>query len=222
MTDYAATLPSTRSAPTRRTRPRMPALPAILWVDVVSKLALVALLIFAVVRDDLPQFQGKAMAGRALTYPLSTLVVPVIFLLIWRSGRRAAYPYGLDITLGLPFLIDTAGNALNMYDTVTWWDDLNHLVNWGILAAGFGFFLLMRPVGKLSTAGLTAGFGAVTAIAWEYAEYVTFIRHSPELQTAYTDTLGDLGLGLIGSVVAAVLVGWVLWPRRNRCAAPAA
>lgn len=195
---------------------RRPALPATFWVDVVSKLMLIGLLVFAVVRDDLPQFQGKAMVGRALTYPISTLLVPVIFALVRRSGRRADYPYGLDITLGLPFLIDTAGNALNLYDTVSWWDDLNHLVNWGILAAGFGFFMLMRPVGKLSTAGLTVGFGAVTAILWEVAEYITFVRHSPELATAYTDTLGDLGLGLMGSAIAAVVMGWVLWPRRNR------
>ena len=92
-------------APPRARRP----LPAILWVDVATKAALIALLVFAVVRDDLPQFQGKAMVGRALTYPISTLIVPIIFGLVWRSGRRPAYPYGLDITLGLPFLIDTAG-----------------------------------------------------------------------------------------------------------------
>ena len=73
----------------------------------------------------------------------------------------------------------------------------------------------MRPVGQLATAGLTVGFGAVTAILWEVAEYITFVRNSPELQTAYTDTLGDLMLGLGGSVIAGVIMGWVLWPRRN-------
>lgn len=30
----------------------------------------------------------------------------------------------------------------------------------------------------------------------EFAEYFTFIRNSPELRTAYTDTLGDLALAL--------------------------
>jgi hypothetical protein len=44
----------------------------------------------------------------------------------------------------------------------------------------------------------------VTAILWEIAEYLTFIHDSSELATAYTDTLGDLALGLTGSVVAAV------------------
>ncbi len=49
------------------------------------------------------------------------------------------------------------------------------------------------------------GFGAVTAILWELGEYFAFIRNSPELSTAYTDTLGDLALGLSGSTLAAAI-----------------
>ena len=56
---------------------------------------------------------------------------------------------------------------------------------------------------------LGAGFGAATAIAWEVMEYFAFIRNSPELETAYTDTLGDLSLGLTGSVVAATILAAV-------------
>jgi hypothetical protein len=51
----------------------------------------------------------------------------------------------------------------------------------------------------------------VTAVLWEFGEYYTFIRNSPELQTAYTDTLFDLAMGLTGSVVAATLTVTVLW-----------
>jgi hypothetical protein len=58
-------------------------------------------------------------------------------------------------------------------------------------------------------------FSAATTILWEFAEYITFVRNSPELQTAYPDTLGDLMRGLGGSVIAGVLIGRVLWPRRN-------
>ena len=60
--------------------------------------------------------------------------------------------------------------------------------------------------------GLAVGFGAVTAILWELGEYFAFIRHSSELSTAYTDTLGDLSLGLFGSASAALVV--VLVARR--------
>jgi len=115
-----------------------------------------------------------------------------------------AYPYVMDILVALPFLIDTAGNAADLYDTIDWWDDANHFVNWAILVAGFCQLLLRLPLGRLASAAIAIGFGAVTAILWEFGEYFAFIRNSPELATAYTDTLGDLALGLSGSVVAAV------------------
>jgi hypothetical protein len=120
----------------------------------------------------------------------------------------------MDILVVLPFLIDTAGNAANLYDTIDWWDDANHFVNWAILTAAFGQLLLRLPVGPLSAATIAIGFGAVTAILWEIGEYFAFIRNSPELDTAYTDTLGDLVLGLSGSVVAA-LVTYTIVTRRG-------
>jgi hypothetical protein len=52
---------------------------------------------------------------------------------------------------------------------------------------------------------LIVGVGATAAILWELAEYVAFIRNSDELDTAYTDTLGDMMLGLGGATVAALL-----------------
>ncbi len=191
-----------------------PARPPAFWLNLAVKAALVALLLLAVF-SDLPQFRGKAMEARALTYPLAALVVPLAWWLVARRRpRRPAYPYALDILLVLPFLIDTAGNALDLYDTIAWWDDANHLVNWAILTAACGQFLLRLPLGRLTTAALAVGFGAVTAILWEFAEYFAFVRGSPELLTAYTDTLGDLALGLTGSCIAAALTAWLLWPRR--------
>ena len=190
--------------------------PPAFWLNLAVKAALVGLLLLAVVRPDLPQFEGKAMAGRALTYPLAALVIPAGWWLVRRRGRPVAYPYAADILLVLPFLIDTVGNALDLYDTVEWWDDANHFINWAILSAASGQMLLRLPVGRLTTAALVVGFGAVTAILWEFAEYFTFIRDSPELRTAYTDTLGDLAFGLSGSVLAALITAVILWSRYDR------
>lgn len=190
-------------------------------MDVTLKAALLALLLLAVVRPDLPQFEGKAMAGRAIGYPIAVFVVPVVWWLLQRR-RTVAYPYDVDILFTVPFLVDVAGNALDLYDSVEWWDDANHFVNWAILALGCSRLLARLPLGRWVTAGLTIGFGAVTAILWEYAEYVTFIRNSPELETAYTDTLLDLSLGLAGSALAALLAVTVLWHEGPRSPAPAA
>lgn len=181
------------------------------WVDVALKAALIGLLLLAVLFPDLPQFEGKAMTGRAIAYPLAALLVPAVWFLYGRK-RSDRYPYALDILLTLPFLIDVAGNALDLYDSIDWWDDANHFVNWGLLVAAFGQLLVRLPVGRVAAVGLMIGFGAATAVLWEFAEYFTFIRNSPELETAYEDTLGDLALGLSGSVVAALVTAW-LWPR---------
>ena len=179
-----------------------------LAADVALKLALVGLLVFAALRQDLPRFHDKSMTGRAIGYPLAALVVPAAWWLLSRRRPRR-FPVAVDILIVAPFVIDMAGNAANLYDTVSWWDDVNHLVNWAILVSGFGILLLGSTLGPWPLFGLAVGFGATTAILWELLEYVTFIRHSPELKTAYIDTLGDLALGLAGSAIAAAAVAWL-------------
>lgn len=176
----------------------------LLAIDVAIKVATVALLAWAVASPDLPQFSGKAFLGRALAYPIALLVLPVGW---WLRGRgRLTYPVVADILLGLPFLIDVAGNAVNLYDTVEWWDDANHLVNWALHTAAVGLLLRAGTWGRWTRAALAFGWASTTAVAWELAEYVAFVPNSPEASTAYADTLGDMVLGLIGGAVAAVAV----------------
>jgi hypothetical protein len=186
------------------------------WLDLSLKATLIGLLLVAVVFPDIPQFEGKAMTGRAIGYPVAVLIVPVVWWAIRRRRAMGSYPFDVDILITLPFLIDVVGNALDLYDSISWWDDVNHFVNWGILVAGFALLLRRLPIGPVELAALAIGFGAVTAIVWELLEYVTFIRNSPERATAYTDTLGDLSLGLSGSIVAALIVASPLLRRRER------
>lgn len=176
-----------------------------LWIDVGVKAATAGLLVLALVAPELPQFQGKAFAGRAIAYPIALAVAPIAW---WLFGRgRLPFPVATDILLGLPFLIDMAGNALNLYDTIDWWDDANHLGNWALHTSAI--VLLVR--GRLAPAVLVAvgvAWAATTAILWELAEYVAFVPNSPEAATAYADTLGDLALGLIGGTAASVALAW--------------
>jgi hypothetical protein len=185
-----------------------------LGVDAAIKAATVGLLLLAVLAPELPQFQGKAFAGRAIAYPIALAVVPVAW---WWLGRgRVRFPVTTDILIGLPFLIDMAGNALNLYDTIEWWDDANHLGNWALHTSAI--VLLVR--GRLTSAAAVAvglAWAATTAILWELAEYVAFVPNSPEAATAYADTLGDLALGLIGGTAASVALAW--WAARPRAAA---
>lgn len=172
-------------------------------LDLALKVALVGLLLLAVAFPEWPQFQGKGITARVLTYPLSGLVVPAGW---WLFLRRRPFPVAPDIVVILPFVIDTSGNALDLYDSVYWWDDFMHALNWGILTLAFLLAIAPLRLPRWNALGLGIGFGAATAIAWEGLEYVAFIRNSPERATAYTDTLGDLVLGLSGSMVASSLL----------------
>ncbi|MDQ3324654.1 MAG: hypothetical protein M3529_02740 [Actinomycetota bacterium] len=116
-----------------------------------------------------------------------------------------------------PFLVDVTGNTFDLYDSIGWWDDANHLVNWFLLCMGVGVLLLRSGAGPPWALGVAvAGIGALLAIGWELAEWFFFIRHGTEINTAYEDTLGDEGLGGLGGALAGVLVGLLQRHRRRR------
>ena len=173
-------------------------------IDLAIKAGTVGLLAYAVLNPDLPQFTGKAFIGRAVAYPIALLVLPILWWLFGR--RRIAFPVAADILFGLPFLIDVLGNALNLYDTIWWWDDANHLLNWALQTSAVVLLLRNGGWGYWTRVALAFGWAATTAVLWEFAEYVTFVPGSPEAATAYADTLLDLALGMAGGGIAALVL----------------
>jgi hypothetical protein len=177
--------------------------------NVGAKLLLVALLLFSLF-SGLERFEGKAMLARALTYPLAAVIVPIIWQL---RNRPRPYPHVIDLLIVLPFVIDTGGNVLDLY-SISWFDDLAHLLNWTILVAAFALALGRTGLGRLNVWALAVGFGAVTEILWEIGEFVVMKLGSSGLQLTYTDTVEDLMLGGCGTLLGASLV-WAMW-RRSR------
>lgn len=196
----------------------------------------------------LSQFESKGFGARLVAYPVMMLGVPAIWAV--RARRRATTAAPVDGTprgaaaafprpdpvanpaspppwtafalVMAPFLIDVTGNTLNLYDSVAWWDDANHFVNWFLLNLGLGLLMLrssIRPPWALGL--LVAGVGALLAIGWEVGEWYAFIRHGTELATAYEDTLGDEVLGSLGAGIAgAVIARRAARAREERQAAP--
>jgi hypothetical protein len=164
----------------------------------------------------LEQFDGKGFAARLIAYPAMMLIAPAIYwLLSTQQGLTSPRPHPWDAyaLIWLPFLIDVTGNTLNLYDSVSWWDDANHLVNWFLLSAGIGLMLSRTSITEAWVLlWLTTGIGALLAIVWEIGEYFAFIRYGAELDTAYVDTLGDEVLGSVGAFVAGF---WVAVRRRR-------
>jgi hypothetical protein len=186
--------------------------PALVLVATVAQLAV------AEWWPGIERFADKAFGARLLAYPVMMLVAPVLWWLV--VGRRDRLrtgtvkpPYAAFTLVMLPFLVDVTGNSLDLYDSIDWWDDANHYVNWLLLLAGLGLLLARDVRPDWAMVLLVTGLGAILAIGWELGEWFTFIRHGTELDTAYEDTLGDLTLGTLGSLTAGLaLLRW----RRTR------
>ncbi len=188
--------------------------PCPFWVPVLILVLTVAQLAVAEWWPGIERFADKAFGARLIAYPLLMLVAPAAW---WLAARRRpeAPPYGAFALVMLPFLVDVTGNSLDLYDSVVWWDDFNHYVNWLFLLLGIGLLVAGSVRPDWAMVGLVAGLGAILAIGWELGEWYTFIRHGTEISTAYEDTLGDLSLGTLGALCAGLLLLW----RRRRTAA---
>jgi hypothetical protein len=173
-----------------------------------AKLLLLALLLSALIWPDLSGIKGKASTARLIVYPIGAMVLPLWW---WAYGRTRSklhrnFPWPADLLMTPPWLIDLIGNRLNLFDTVDRWDDAMHFVLWGFLTAGVLLAFAPRNLSRGLTAFVALGFGSTAAVIWEIGEYVAFIRSSPELQTAYTDTLGDLTSGTLGALLAGLVL----------------
>src|SRR5215210_541490 len=130
-------------------------------LDAAIKAVTIGLLVWAVLSPELPQFRDKAFIGRAIAYPIALSAIPIGW---WLLGRRIPFPVAADILFGLPFLIDVVGNALNLYDSIEWWDDANHLVNWMLHTAAIGLLLRHGTWGRATRTALAFGYAATSAV----------------------------------------------------------
>jgi hypothetical protein len=170
-----------------------------------AKVLLILLLVYGMTHLELDRFRGKAMGARAAFYPLSIAIIPIVW---WLRGRRPPYPHLADLFLASPFIIDVAGNALDLYNTVVWFDDVAHAVTFMLLVLAVGTLILRLELEPWIAACLAIGFGAVAHILWEIIEFVAMRIGSPGLQLTYEDTIGDLAMSLCGSVIAGLVTGW--------------
>ncbi|MFS3127289.1 hypothetical protein ACLM5J_02680 [Nocardioides sp. Bht2] len=173
-------------------------------VNVTAKASLLLMLATAVIYPEIGNMEDKAAGLRAVGYPMLAFTVPAIWYAFWRE--RASFPWLADTLITLTCFTDILGNRMDLYDSIYWFDDWMHFINLGILAAAF-ILLTMAPTTQfwpILERGLAVG--GTAAILWEIAEYYAFIATSSERRGAYRDTLGDLGLGMIGVVLAVVII----------------
>lgn len=183
--------------------------PTTRWVNLAVKVALVAS--FAIAIGLSPDtVEGKAMGFRAPLFLAPAIVVP----LLARTRNWAPYPHTADALLAAPFLLDTLGNLLGIYDDYARTDDVLHTINWVLLVAAFHAFRFRNVTDRRDATLLGSGFGAIMIVVWEILEWAVSedgFGGAGALALTYEDTVGDLFLsstgGLIGSVLAIAWLG---------------
>jgi hypothetical protein len=187
-------------------------------LDIFAKGTMLLLLVMATINPEWGNLEGKGANARTVGYSVLAFSVPAIWFFFWRE--RASFPWVADLLVTVTCFSDTLGNRLDLYDLIWWFDDWMHLVNTGLLAAAFILLTLHRSATLGRTIERALAFGVTAALAWEIAEYFAFVSKSSERAGAYDDTLGDLALGTLGVVMAAMIVHMMWQQGRLRDTAP--
>jgi hypothetical protein len=168
--------------------------------------AALALAFVVALTVPLDQLEGKGMAFRFPLFMLSAVVVP----LSWRR-RFSPYPATADVLVVAPFLLDTLGNLVGLYDAYDATDDVLHIVNWVLLVGAFHAWRfrsggLADAMSRADAWLLGAGLGALAIVGWEIAEWIVAETGAGGgLSLTYGDTVGDLALSTAGGMLGSWL-----------------
>jgi hypothetical protein len=183
---------------------RLPAMRVVNWL---TKLALVASFAIAIGLSP-DSVEGKAMGFRAPLFLAPIVVVPVVA----RLRRWQPYPHTADALLAAPFLLDTLGNLLGVYDDFPNTDDVLHALNWILLVGAFHAFRFRNVDDRRDAVLLGYGFGAIAIVWWETLEWLVSedgLGGAGGLALTYEDTIVDLALSSTGGLIGSIL--GVIW-----------
>jgi len=181
------------------------------WINSAIKVALVAAFAVALL-VPIAGLEGKGMGVRAPVFTAPVWVVP----LLARVRNWRPYPHVADALLAVPFLLDTVGNLLGLFDSVRIFDDILHFVNWAFLVGAFHAFRFRNVHDSRDAVFLGAGFGALAIVFWELVEWIVSVDGlslADNLQLTYGDTIGDLVISTTGGAVGSWLAVRFLGPR---------
>lgn len=187
----------------RRTHGEHAVVPVVPVLVVALDVALLLACARVLVDPGWAHLDGKAPVARALLYPLCLVVVPAI----WAFGSRTApFPWRADLLLTLTVCADMAGNRLNLYNAVWWFDDAMHVVGAALVSAAFVLLTLRSSAPPVEVMEAALAAGLTCSLGWELFEYGSFLTRSTEWTSAYSDTIGDLTLGWLGAAIAGVVL----------------
>jgi hypothetical protein len=171
------------------------------------RIAIVFFTVDAIVNAGDERFAGKALGPRNVGILLGLSMLFPILHFIYKRWKR--YPVWYDNLYLSIFWLDMAGNTLDLYNSVEWWDHIPHFHGPGALA-----MVLMGAFGleALAAAGLSTILH-VTLECWEYYGDVLLGTHNVR---GVADSINDLAFGLAGMVVYTFIAARWMFLRRRR------
>ena len=178
-----------------RTALRAPDGPAEVIADGLRLLAVVSIVVAAI--------GWGPLSGLSFVAALAVMVIPRLLHV------RASF----DIVFGLAILFSTWSSVLGIYLTTRWWDLPMHFLTNGICAAML-FVVLVRlgvladpatlKYPTLSATVMTTALGLSIGVLWEFFEWFGHNFIDDEIFVGYEDSLGDLVVGGLGSLLAGL------------------
>lgn len=148
----------------------------------------------------------------------------VVVVLLVLGASRTQVPARFAAAFAVFLLLATWGYVLHWYADIWQFDTVVHVLTPGSLAAVSYFVLVQaglfpdargqqRAPRSWAVVVWVAVVGVTWAVLWEYYEWV-FEQFKPQdMIVGYTDTIGDLLAGMLGSTAAGLFV-WQ-WARGN-------
>lgn len=120
---------------------------------------------------------------------------------------------GFDIAVGATLLVAAWSGVFELYTRVAWLDVVIHFSANGLLAAMI--FVVASRAGVVAEVGpgtpsllraafLTTVFGLAAGVLWEMGEWAGHTFIDPAIFVGYSDTIGDLAVGGLGSLLAGL------------------
>lgn len=125
---------------------------------------------------------------------------------------------GFDIAVGGTLLVAAWSGVFELYTSVAWLDVVIHFAANGLLAALI--FVVAARAGAVADVGpgtpsllrsalLTTVFGLAAGVLWEMGEWAGHTFIDAAIFVGYDDTIGDLAVGGLGSLLAGVCIRWL-------------
>ncbi len=118
---------------------------------------------------------------------------------------------GLDVLYGVTVTVAAWSNVLDLYRSIAWWDIAVHFVATGVIAT-IAFLVLRRfevvpaRADRRSSVVLVPTIGLAISALWEMVEWAGKTFLAPDIFVTYQDTIGDMAVGGLGSLIAGILI----------------